>query len=205
MTGNARQDGSLQLNLAVVLSAFVAQQVMKNEKDGTEYTNVYLPRDMGLGYTIEKTLGEIRGKKKEPNLYYLSRDSLDPLVYETVKNIIERISSSSARVRRELGLSLEDQRRYFLQEIGKAILTDETTAPAAKKIIQELKNLGLIKPNAALRFVDTGYKTFPIMLQAIIAGDDELKALNIKTDGVVISSTLKEFLPELDTDNWDKN
>ena len=199
----AEQEGRLQLNLAVVLSAFVAQQVMSND-DGVEYTNVYLPRDMGLGYTIEKTLASLNGKEQEPSLYYISRDSLDYSVYQTISNIIDRVMNSSVRVRKELGLTVEQQRQYFLEEVGKEILNDATTAQAAKQIKQELKELGLIKSNAALRFVDTGFKTFPIMLQAIIAADEELKALNIKTDGVVISSSIKKFLPELNTKEWDQ-
>ena len=219
MTG-VNSQGRMQLNLAVVLSAFISQQAIGNNPEKRGYTNVYLPRDMGLGYTIEKTLSAISGEERDPQIYYLSRDNLEGDVYTKVSDFISALSYNIPFHEKIQGLDYKDQMKYFLQEIRRQILNDKDCVQAVKKIIPELRSLGLIKKGVKVRFVDTGFKTFPIMLQAILTSDDdleniegdqelmdfyqELNSLDIQTDGLVINSSVTQFLAELNPKRWDE-
>ncbi len=194
--------GKTRLNVATIMAAFIAQQAIGADTDSQEFTNVYLPRDMGLGYTIEKTLASLKDETREPGIYYLSRDSLEEGVYSRVSNIIENVKAKQKLIN-ALAETPKERRRIFIQYVGREIMEDDLCRPAAKRILKELKELGIIKNNAKLRFVDTGYKTFPIMLQAIIAAASELDAFHIQTEGLVINSSIEAYLDQIDPKKWD--
>ena len=188
---DAFQESELQ-KFAIAITAWLDQQAISNGKGG--YFNIYFPRDAALGYTAEMALRSIRGESNSSaGVLYVSRDSMEYVHYSWVK---EKIDSLKIKPRMD--------KNKLLEELWEAILVhmdeDSSFKEKMERIFKDIEQLGYDK-HSKVRFIDSGFQTFPLMLEAIFRGKYGYKA--DQTTSLVVSSTALSFLPELDTRTWE--
>ena len=72
-----------QRHFGFIVSAFIGEQAFD------DYTNIFIPRDMGPGYTIQRVINELipSPTKEGPGIYYLSRAKLGGYYDKVVETI----------------------------------------------------------------------------------------------------------------------
>ena len=145
------KNGSPQQAFATVMAAFIGSQA----NDG--YVAIFFPRDMALCYPTKRFLDAAAGKSNQAGLYYISRNNF--AYYSWMANMIDNIASHTT-----------NNPQKFLEEFKNSILAEmknnESFRKAIDNIKKELDELGYSELTK-VRFVDSGFKTFPLMMQAL--------------------------------------
>jgi hypothetical protein len=157
-------NGSEQLSFAKAMAAFIGEQA------NDEYVAIFFPRDMALCYPAKRLLDAAAGKAGLAGLYYISRNNF--AFYSWMANMIDNVASHT-----------KNNPQKFLEEFKNAILKEMKNNEAFRKAIEnikkELDGLGY-NGLSKVRFVDSGFKTFPLMMQALFGifyPDCETKSL----------------------------
>ncbi len=184
--------GSEQQNFAVAIAAWIDQQAVNNGAGG--YFNIYLPRDGALGYTVEMALRELTGEQQEAGLLHLSRDSFGWVHYDWATRTVDDLKGKF--------INRDEFLRALVEAIRKHMDEDEEFKAAIDKVYADIELVYTPQirskfNNGQVRIIDSGFQTFPLLLEALIRD-----RYQVKTDGLVIQSSARRVLPDLNTGKW---
>ncbi|MBF0522590.1 MAG: hypothetical protein HQL24_05985 [Candidatus Omnitrophica bacterium] len=188
---NVIDAGSEYLHYAFAMTAWNGEEMIYNGNGAFE--NVSFPRDMGLLYSSEMGISLLTGEKRSPNLFYISGDNVTfDKFYEKMRDLIGKTNAETWSFKRFLPL-LEARIKEWMKENSAFKLKIE-------KIQDELRALGIDKLKQ-VRFVDSGYQTFPLMFCAVL----HMMNPEIKVKGLVQETGVSvKILPELNRKKWRK-
>ena len=180
-----------QLDFAIAMAAFVEEQMVGNGNDS--YTNVFLPRDGALFFTLEQILSILNGQKRDPRLYHISRATFSDF-YDWMAEEVSKAADSNT--------TFEDSIAALIKAIEDKMSQDTKFEAQIQQIKADLGALGF-ENSENVRFVDTGFKTFPMMLCALMKMKDKDIKVDRKVKGLVqVSSLPSNILPQLNTQKW---
>ncbi|MBF0522591.1 MAG: hypothetical protein HQL24_05990 [Candidatus Omnitrophica bacterium] len=173
------------------MAAFIGEQTLSN--DNEEYENVFFARDAGLFYTSEKALSFLRDQKRSPGIFYISgRNATFESYYALMRANIAGFSKQN--------LEFDEFLSHLESYIKDMMRSSEQFRKTIEGVQDELRTMGIDKLKK-VRFIDTGYVTFPPMFCAIL----HMMNPEIKVKGLVLKSYLSpEILPQLDKSQWRK-
>lgn len=186
---NSSNKGSLYYTFPLVFSAMLDQQALSNGNAG--YANIYFPRDMAYGLPSEKGITAMKTATTSPGLFHLSRASFGSENYSWASGMIDMLASQT---------KTKDK---FLSEFANQITLRMQHNPGFRKKIEEiegdLKKAGYFD-KTHIRFIDTGFKTFPLFMQALIKRNNP----KIVTEGLVMAadSSVVNILPQFNKQSW---
>ncbi|MBU0548398.1 MAG: hypothetical protein KKH57_06600, partial [Candidatus Omnitrophica bacterium] len=175
--------------VALVIATFIAEQAMRKGNGG--YFNIYLPRDMALGVPSNYALASLlKILPPQIGLFYMSRTSIGSGNYSWMSGKIEELRGKGLK-----GAA-------FFSAFAKAIKDHMNDSSSFKSLVEgmikDLEGLGYFG-HEQVRFIDTGFKTFPLFLRALY----KMHKPDIKTAGLVINSAVLDILPQLDKAQWE--
>ncbi|MDP2940628.1 MAG: hypothetical protein Q8N85_00005, partial [Candidatus Omnitrophota bacterium] len=190
----------MKAKFAVIVAAFIGEQAIHNGHG--DYINFYFPRDMAFCFPANLTidsLNETQGQKPA-GLFYISRDSFGQNNYSWVSGKIDALKHFS------------DTQQDLVRELAKAIIGRANSDPAFKAAVlglgEQLKSINSTGLGSKkIRFIDTGHKTFPLLLEALFLVLPEMDQESyagfqgFETDGLVMSSGVA-VLPQLNRAAW---
>ena len=131
-------------------------------------TKVYFMRDCFWPMFADNLLSIGRGQKKSACAVMISRSTIGNKLFDDVINPMMAYASDNAGGGRKGFID------FIKKEIGKLLESNEGFANSCKKAIQHLINQGALKLENGevgeqnVIFVDTGYKTFPAFMKALL-------------------------------------
>ncbi|MCB9757364.1 MAG: hypothetical protein H6753_02930 [Candidatus Omnitrophica bacterium] len=173
-------------DFGTVIAAFLGEQAIY----GQDYFNIYLPRDMGYGYTIQRTLSNLESTDdKDAGMFYLSRASFGQEYYDWFKQNVLSL------------LDQVDSKEEFMAQITGIVKDrmdkDKDFKERLEQIKDEIDRLGY-GAKSHVRFIDSSTGRFPTLFQVIF----KIYYPNVETKGLVIESFDQRLLPQLDTKQW---
>lgn len=138
------------------------------------------------GQSIARRFGF--GDDMESGLLHLSRASFGSENYMWASRTIDALVANKS--------SKKDFMHAFVKVLEAKMKESENFRKAIEKLENQLVVLGYDKARA-IRFVDTGYKTFPLLMEAVV----NRKFPGIRTDSLAMNSSVR-FLSKLDTSQW---
>ena len=195
-------NGSPQQYYATSMSAFNGEQMIF--KDNQENQNVEFPRDFGFLFTAEMAIAKLLGLKRNPGLFYLSGSNA------TFNDYYGWMSSAISSVG-SLTNNFDDCLEKLVKKIQDKEKEDKQFAAKMDSFRRSLENnlklSGTLNADK-IRFVDTGFKTFPMMFAALVRKwskepENEKVWKNKKVSALVQQSGMSlSILPQLDTSQW---
>ncbi len=179
------KENDRRIGLFLKFVAFIDQQAGLEREDGID--NLYLPRDMGFGWLVERALSAVRGRIRSPSMFYLSRASLEG-GYGAIKSVLNQAIAAYGG-----SFSKASENRVFWIELRNRLIGDEDTRPIVIKVLGELKRTGILQQGRSLRVIDTGYGTFPSFFRAILTVDELGSIPDAQVRGIYSSD--KDILP----------
>ena len=176
--------------------AFAMTAFWQNQAPGTGV--VSFPRDAGFLLTEKQGQGAFDGTEYAPGLYYISGSN------QSFDNHYHWMSSAVGEVsNREDVNDLDSFIEALNQKIDEEIEAEggaEVSSLSKKldQITSDLERLGILELDRIM-FVDSGYKTFPLMFAALV----RRKYPGKKVEVLVQESSVKvSVLPQLDINTW---